>query len=269
MPESQLPLTIIVTTGNARDVIEDCLRSARWAGELLVVDSFSTDGTLEIARQYTDRILQRPFTAPQEQKNWAVSQARNPWVFILDPDERITTQLRAEVESALQSNSTLVGYRVPRLNYVLGEPLRIAAYFPDYQLRLFRRDAPRRPSQRVHGQDVFDGLVAALNAPLIHYAHRTVHQSMSTLLFGWAPLEAAERSSKGLGFNLLFRPFVAFALRYFVRGGWRAGLRGLAVSWLWAMYVASTYIYMWERGLGLPAEWWKADWNARNSGPQL
>ncbi len=268
MSQFQPPLTIIVTTGNAHNVIEDCLQSAQWADELLVVDSYSTDGTLEIARQYTDRILQRPFAAPQEQKNWAVSQARNSWVFILDADERITAELRAEIESALQSNSELVGYRVPRLNYVLGEPLHVAAYFPDYQLRLFRREASRQPSQRVHGKDVFSGPVDTLNAPLIHYAHRTVRQTLNTLLLGWAPLEAAERSNKRLGFNLLFRPFAAFALRYFVRGGWRAGLRGLAVSWLWAMYVASTFIYMWEQSLRLPAEWWKADWNARNSGLQ-
>ena len=147
-----VPISVIVPTGNRIDVIEDCLQSVRWADEVIVVDSFSTDGTLDVARQYADRVLQHEYGFSARQKNWAIPQASHEWVLIVDTDERVTAQLRDEIKETLRLPSPYVGYRIPRLNFLLGEPLHHTGYYPDYQVRLFRRDRGRYELRRVHAR---------------------------------------------------------------------------------------------------------------------
>src|SRR5215210_2149015 len=98
-------LSIIVPTNNRIDVVEDCLKSVRWADEVIVVDSYSTDGTLDIARKYADRVLQHEYGFSALQKNWAIPQATHEWVLIVDTDERVTPELRDEIEAVLQSSA--------------------------------------------------------------------------------------------------------------------------------------------------------------------
>ncbi len=267
---SCLPLTVIVPTGNSADVIEDCLRSVRWADEVLVVDSFSTDGTMEIAQRYADRILRHEYGYSALQKNWAIPQASHEWILLVDTDERVSLELRQEVQQALAHLSSFVGYRIPRLNYMLGQPIRRAAYHPDYQVRLFKRDHARYQLRRVHAHVVLDGPCGTLQAPLIHYAHRSLDQTLFNLLIRMTTWEAEQRQRvearrtdvPGLGLwpQLLLRPLAAFGLRYVRQGGWREGYRGLVVSMIWAMYVAVTYMKIWEAELDLPERWWRLDW---------
>jgi hypothetical protein len=266
-------LSVIVPAGDRADVIEDCLRSVRWADEVLVVDSFSRDGTLAVADKYADRVLRHEYGNSALQKNWAIPQARHPWVLIVDTDERVTAPLRAEIEAVLAAGGPAVGYRVPRLNIVLGQTVRHAAYYPDYQIRLFQRDLGRYNLRRVHAHVLLDGPCGTLQAPLVHYAHRSLDQTLRGLLLGMTTWEAEQRSheaqaagrapDRGLGANLLLRPAAAFGLRYFRQGGWRDGRHGLALSLIWAMYVAITYLKVWEQALDLPPQWWTDDWHRR------
>ncbi len=265
------PLSVIVPAGNAVAVIEDCLRSVRWADEVIVVDSFSTDGTREISELLADRVLEHEYGFSALQKNWAIPQASHAWVLILDTDERVTAELREEILALLTRCPSAAGYRIPRLNFVLGKPLTRAAYYPDYQVRLFRRDKARYDLRRVHAHVVLDGECATLVAPLVHYAHRTLDQTLRNLLLTMTTWEADQRGQmaparRGRWVDLLVRPLAAFALRYFRQGGWRDGYHGLVVSLLWAMYVCITYLKLWERELALPDRWWAADWQARGAG---
>src|SRR5687768_8987720 len=116
---SRAKLSVIVPTGNREDVIEDCLKSVRWADEVIVVDSMTTDGTLAIAQTYADRILRHDYGFSARQKNWAIPQAAHEWVLIVDTDERIPSRLREEIESALSSPQVHSGFRIPRINLVL------------------------------------------------------------------------------------------------------------------------------------------------------
>jgi len=267
------PLTVIVPTGNSVDVIEDCLRSVRWADELLVVDSFSTDGTMDIARRYADRILRHEYGYSALQKNWAIPQASHEWILLVDTDERVSSALRQEVRRVLEDDAPFVGYRIPRLNYMLGRPIHHAAYSPDYQIRLFKRDHARYQLRRVHAHVLLDGACGTLQSPLIHYAHRSLDQTLANLLVRMTTWEAEQRrlvdpgrarlSALGLWPQLVLRPLAAFGLRYVRQGGWREGYRGLVVSMLWAMYVAITYIKIWEAELELPERWWQEDWKRR------
>jgi hypothetical protein len=274
MDSPRAPLSVIVPTGSRDDVIEDCLKSVRWADEVIVVDSFSTDRTLEIARAYADRVLQHEYGFSALQKNWAIPQARHEWVLIVDTDERVTAELRAEIEQILAGAPPHAGYRIPRANVVLGRELRGAGYAPDYQVRLFRRDAARYDLRRVHAHMLLDGTSGTLRSPLLHYSGRSLDQVVGNLLVQMTTWEAEQRGAGAAGkrtkgmlwINLVFRPIAAFWLRYLRQGGWRDGYHGLVVSLIWAIYVAITYMKVWEQGLDLPEHWWRDDWRARSAG---
>ena len=266
------PISVIVPTGSRDDVIEDCLRSVRWADEVIVVDSYSTDGTLAIAKKYADRVLQHEYGFSALQKNWAIPQASHAWVLIVDTDERVSAELRAEIEALLRSNPAEAGFRIPRANIVLGRELRGAGYTPDYQVRLFRRDAARYDLRRVHAHIRLDGSCGTLRSPLVHYSGRSLDQMIGNLLLLMTSWEAeqraparAQRRARGMWINLLLRPIAAFGLRYFRQGGWRDGYHGLVVSLVWAIYVAITYMKVWEQGLELPEGWWSNDWYQREA----
>jgi glycosyltransferase involved in cell wall biosynthesis len=132
----------IVVCFNEERNIAACLDSLRWCDEIVVVDSFSTDRTVEIARQYTDRVIQRAWEGYRKQKAFAHSQATREWVLLVDADERVTPELRSEIRQALtQDRGRYAGYLVPRLMFYLGRWWRRGEWFPDYDIRLFRRDA--------------------------------------------------------------------------------------------------------------------------------
>jgi glycosyltransferase involved in cell wall biosynthesis len=266
---NHVPLTVIVPAGNRKDVIEDCLRSARWADELLVVDSYTTDGTLEIAQKYADRIIQNGYNFSAEQKNWAIPQASHEWVMILDTDERISPQLREEILSIISSGGACNGYRIPRLNYFLGKPVLHTGYYPDYQLRLFKRDHGRYSLRRVHAHVDLGGSMGTLHSPIIHYAHQTIDQTLKNLLILMTTWEGEQRREKvanrGIWLHIVFRPIAAFLLRYVWQGGWRDGYRGLILSVIWGMYVSIAYMKIWESNLDLAAQWWEKDWEQYNA----
>lgn len=265
-----VPLSVIVPTGNREDTIEDCLKSVRWAGEILVVDSISTDGTLQIAEKYADRILRHEYINSALQKNWAIPQATHEWVFIVDTDERVPAGLRNEIMALLNTHPPEAGFRIPRINYLLGREMLHMDYYPDYQIRLFRKEKGKYEPRNVHAHVLVEGLVGTLENPLVHYAHRSVEQTLENLLVLMTRWEAEQRSresaargvspTRGLWAKLIFRPIAAFGLRYFRQGGWREGTYGLVMSIIWAMYVSITYMRLWEEGLKLPDNWWQIHW---------
>jgi glycosyltransferase involved in cell wall biosynthesis len=240
---------------------------------VLVVDSFSTDGTLEIALRYADRILQHEYGFSASQKNWAIPQAQHPWVLIVDTDERVTQDLRQEIETVLVNPAPNLGFKIPRTNFFLNKELSWGGYTPDYQLRLFHRDHGRYDMRRVHSHVILDGPYGFLKTPLMHYTHQSLNQMLSNLLITMTTWEAQERElqsvrqgktpTRWMKLNLIFRPLAAFTLRYFKQGGWRDGIHGLVTSLVWAMYVQITYMKIWENSLKLPDRWWAEDWQKR------
>jgi glycosyltransferase involved in cell wall biosynthesis len=260
------PITALIPTGNSADVIRDCIESVRWADEILVCDSFSTDGTLEICREYGCRIIQHPYINSATQKNWAIPQATHPWILLIDTDERVTPALRDEIERTLRDPGDRRGFRIPRFNLAWGQPLRHGGYAPDYQLRLFGRDHARYQERQVHAHMVVDGAQGTLHNPFVHYAHRSLTQTLSNLLVRMTPWEAQARIARGERFSvwhLLLRPPAAFALRYIKQRGYRDGVRGLVMAVIWSCYVALTYLQMWEIEQQVAPRWWQEHWQAR------
>ncbi len=165
-----LPVSVLVPTLDEELNLPDCLRSVRnWADEIFVVDSFSHDRTLAIARELGAEVVQHRFESYSRQKNWALDTLpfRNEWVLILDADERLTPELRCEIERALRSDA-FDGYYVNRRVIFLGTWIRHAGWYPSWNLRLFRHRLGRYDDREVHEHVVLNGREGYLSADLLH-----------------------------------------------------------------------------------------------------
>lgn len=239
-------LSVIVIALNQEDNIGPCLESARFADEIVLVDTGSTDRTVELARAFTDRIFSTEWRGFGATKNFALEQARGDWVFSLDTDERVPDGLRDEILQVVENNGPLAGYRVPRKNYFCGRWVRRAGWYPDLTLRLFRRDKGRFWERAVHEEVRVDGPVGNLKTPLEHYSYRSMSEYVQRM-DRYARLAAQELAKSGrrpLAGELLWRPVAAFMNRYLIRLGLLEGLTGYTVSVLSGMYTFLKYYYL-------------------------
>ncbi|MGB5933709.1 MAG: glycosyltransferase family 2 protein, partial [Anaerolineae bacterium] len=169
-------LSAIVLTRDEERNIVDCLRSLSWADEVLVLDSGSEDATVALAQEMGARVETRPFDNYPCQRNAALELAQGRWVFFVDADERASEELAAEVRKVIAQEEA-EGFWVPRRNYIFGRWIRYAGWYPDYQLRLFRRHKGRYDESReVHELVILDGPQGYLGKPLIHYNYEDIGQ---------------------------------------------------------------------------------------------
>ncbi len=241
-------VTVTVITLNEIAHIDACLASARWADEVLVVDSGSTDGTPDRARALGARVIEHEWLGYAAQKNLAASAAAHDWIFSLDADERVTPELAADVRSAADANDGTAGYRMPRVTRYLGRWIRTTDWYPDYQLRLYDRRRAQWPPRLVHESVRADGPVGYLRHELQHYAYRDLshhHDVMDryTTLAARQMHEAGRRASFG---DLLLHPPAAFARNYLLRRGFLDGAPGLIISAMNAHYVLLKFAKLWS-----------------------
>ena len=242
------PLSALVTTKNEARTIRGCLESLRWADELVVVDSGSTDETLAIARSIADRVLEHEYENPAAQKNWALPQLAHPWTLILDADERVTPGLRNEIESVLEDPARRDGYWIYRENRFYGRAIRSAGWQRDKVLRLFdRRRGAYRPVL-VHEEIALDGRAGSLSERLLHEPYRDLDHYFEkwNRYAHWSAEDLRRRGVRASAARLLFRPWLRFARMYVLEGGFREGRRGLVLCWLAAFSVFAKYARRWE-----------------------
>ncbi|HYR53119.1 MAG TPA: glycosyltransferase family 2 protein [Candidatus Dormibacteraeota bacterium] len=242
-------LSALVTTKNEARTIRGCLESLRWAEELVVVDSGSTDGTLEIARSIADRVLQHEYENPAAQKNWALQALTHRWVLILDADERVTEALRAEIERILSDPGRRDGYWIGRENHFYGRAIRSAGWQRDKVLRLFDRTKGGYPPVLVHEEIELRGNAGALRAKLLHEPYHDLDRYFEKWnRYAIASAEELRRHGvRASASRLLFRPWLRFLRMYFLEGGIREGRRGIVLCWLAAFSVFAKYARLWER----------------------
>ena len=224
-------LTVIVPCCNEEQVIGDCLESVRWADEILVVDSGSTDRTLEIASAYTDRILQHEYINSAAQKNWAIPQASHAWVLIVDSDERVSANLSKEIKQIISSSPDRDGSWVRRENYVFGQRIRYTSWGKDRVLRLFRRDLGRYQTKRVHAEVMLEN-TGELQAPLLHLAVSSLER-WAEKINRYSTWKAEDKAQRGFGLPLvqvLCRPACRFFKEYVLCLGFLDGWGGFLVS---------------------------------------
>jgi glycosyltransferase involved in cell wall biosynthesis len=250
---------VLVPVKNEEHNLDACLRSVRWADEVVVVDSGSADGTLAIARAIADRVLEHEYVNSAAQKNWALPELTHRWVLIVDADERVTPALRAEIESVLANPRRADGYWIRRANHFLGRPIRSAGWQRDRVLRLFDRSKGEYAPVRVHEEVRIRGRVETLRERLVHHTYRDLDAYF--VKFGrytrWSAEELHDRGVRASGARLLLRPWLRFLRMYVLEGGFREGRTGIVLCMLAAFSVFTKYARLWEdeirnRGPGPP-----------------
>jgi glycosyltransferase involved in cell wall biosynthesis len=222
------PLSVLITTLDEEENLPDCLASCAFADEIVVVDSGSRDATRDIAERAGATVLVRPFDDHASQKNWGLEHVANRWVLVLDADERVTPDLRSEIERLLGAGDRRAGYRIRRRNHFLGRPILGCGWQRETVLRLFDRTRGRYAPRRVHEEVEIDGSVATLRGRLVHHTCRDLSTWIAKTV-RYAELGAEELRAQGrapMPGDLLLRPALRFLKQFVLQGGFRDGEEG-------------------------------------------
>lgn len=242
------PISATLIVFNEERNIAEALESAAWADEIVVVDSGSSDRTLEICRKFTDKILHRDWTGYADQKNFAVESARNDWIFSLDADERSSPGLSREIQDWAIRGFDRPGFRIPRVAYFLGRWIRHGEWYPDCQLRLFDRRRGRWEGGRVHESVKLDGKPGLLKGEIHHYTYRSLSDYLRRLdvYSSLAALDYRQQGKTATPARLLGNPIAAFVRSYLMKRGFLDGAPGLTVAVTAAISVFFKYAKLYE-----------------------
>ena len=242
-------LTVVTLTLNEERNITECLAKVQWADQRLVVDSGSTDRTVELARAGGAEVMQIEWKGYGHARNLALERASGDWVLWLDADERVPEALSGEIRQILATNDTQVsGYELARRAYFLGKWIRHCGWYPGYIVRLFRKGKAHFTETLVHEALTVDGPVGRMKNDLLHFTDHDLEQyfrkfnSYTSLA---ARDMAAARRSAGIA-DLLFRPPFMFLKMYVLRGGFMDGIHGFVLCVVSSAYVFVKYAKLWE-----------------------
>lgn len=237
-------LSAIIITKNEEENIARCLESLSFVDEIVVVDSGSTDGTLEIAKKYKANIFKRKFDDFSSQRNFAISKAQGNWILSLDADEEISEELALEIKNAIESE-VYNGYLIPRKNIIFGKEIKHTRWSPDKHIWLFKKGKGKF-ANLLHEEVEVEGKVGELSNAKIHHSHKNVSQFLEmTNAYTEYESESNQRSFSFIA--LFFFPLRSFFGRYIIKQGFRDGWRGFVLSYLRAIYQFLTYAKQWEK----------------------
>lgn len=250
-------LSVLLPTYNSAATVRATLESVKWADEILVVDSYGTDATLDICREYGARIIQHEYINSATQKNWAIPQCVHEWVLQLDSDEVLEEGAADEIRSIIaRAKADELVFWLPRKNFIFGEPIRLPSLYPDYQTRLFRRDVGRFEDKQVHARVCLAGRVGVLRHHILHHGMPTLTKQLSNL-DRYARYEADELWRSGNrfhGWQLVLRPWAIFLYFFVWERSFTAGPRGLMVAAINTTFDFWAHAKLWEiQSLGLDA----------------
>jgi len=241
-------ISIYMITYNNERTVEKALKSLAWADEIVVVDSFSTDKTVEICRTFTDKVVQRRWMGHQDQYQYAVALTTHPWVMFVDADEEVPPELAEEIRRTVSGDDKAPdGLIVYRRTYYLGRWIRYGGWYPDCEIRLYRREKGRWTGG-LHATPVVDGKVASLKNQFLHFNYRDISDQIQTI-DKYSRIAAADMLENGEPFSLfklLFHPPFRFLKEYFSKLGFRDGLPGLIIGISTMFYVFIKYAKLWE-----------------------
>ncbi|WP_121666246.1 glycosyltransferase family 2 protein [Mesonia aquimarina] len=241
-------LTALIPTGNEIHNIEEVIASVDFADEILVVDSFSTDGTFEKAKELADKVLQREFDYPSAQKNWAIPQAKHDWVLLVDADERVTSSLKEEILNVLKNPPTdIAGYWIGRQNYFMNKPINHSGWKNDKVIRLFKKDECQYNNKRVHEEIITEGNLGKLTHKFIHYTYTSFdnHIEKVNKYAWWRALDYKDKVGKLTAYHFIIKPFWGFFKHYIMQSGFRDGIPGLTIAFLRSYSIFTRYLKIW------------------------
>jgi glycosyltransferase involved in cell wall biosynthesis len=236
-------LSVTLITLNEEQNIRDCLESVRFAGEIILVDSGSRDRTLDIAKEFKVKIFQEAWQGFSGTKNSAQEKAQGDWILNIDADERVTPALRDEIQRLLREGTDCVGFKVPRKNFFCGQWIKHGGWYPNYQLRLYRKEAGRFAPREVHEQVEVQGRIGILNHPLEHYTYRSISDYLRRM-DRYSELSAVQYAKEGKKVSwpvIIFRSFFTFFQMWVLKRGFLDGANGLVLAGLYSQYTFAKY----------------------------
>lgn len=246
-----LKISAVIIAGNEEANIADAIRSVDFADEVIVVDSESTDRTREIAESLKARVIVRPWPGFSEQKQFGVDAAHHDWIFSLDADERVSPELRKEIEKIAASPDRADGYRIPRLSYYMGRAIRYSGWYPDWQLRFFDKRKGRWNGAIIHESVRMDddAKVEKLSGEIVHHTvegslhhHRMIGER-------YAPLAARQMFERGQRTSVLkiaTAGWMAFFSSYILKAGFLDGLAGFCIARFAGHHAFLKHLRLWE-----------------------
>ena len=245
-------ITAILTTFNEERNVEECLQSLAWCDEILVVDSFSTDRTPEIAQGFPNvTFRQHAYYGGAAQKNWSMRYARSEWILFFDADERCTPELRREIEARLAADPPINAYAIRRRAYFLDKRIRFSGWHNERVVRLVRRGTAGYQNKRVHAQMVTDGPAPLLHNPLEHFMVQDLGEYVQRVVrYGvWGAAQAYVDGKRSNALTIVGRPLWRFIRTFVLLGGFLDGLSGLVFCYLQAhgTFVKWSVLRSWRR----------------------
>ncbi len=258
LPQDREPISAFVICFNEQDQIAACLASLDFCDEILVIDSFSTDRTLEIAEEMGATLLQRPWPGYLKQKAFGLTQVKHDWVVNIDADERVSPELRENILRVLSEEKQLaargeerrkiVGYNVNRVVFYLGRWWRKGGWYPEYRLRVFRRDSVVWGGVEPHEKAIVSGETAILPGELLHYTYKDMNAQFAQLhsLSSSAAKADYQDGRRADIVKLLVNPVLRMLKFYLLKKGYREGTAGLIVAIAEGYYTFMKYAKLWE-----------------------
>jgi glycosyltransferase involved in cell wall biosynthesis len=275
------PISAIIHTLNEIEQIEECLRTVEWADEIYLVDSLSTDGTVQHVRERfpAARVEEREYLGAAATKNYAIDRAAHDWIFVIDADERVTPKLRDEILRTLEGPLDRWAYSVGRRNFMLGREVRFSGLQRDRVTRLFHRGHARYPNKRVHADLIVDGPTADLRHKMLHYYIRSFDHMIAkmTRYANWGAAQMFIDGRTTSAWGIFSHPFGKFVRDYILNLGFLDGARGLISVGMHVYYTFWKYAKLWElqqlKRLGKPVplpeldqeeERWELPWRKQS-----
>jgi glycosyltransferase involved in cell wall biosynthesis len=241
-------VSVYMITYNNEETVERALKSVTWANEIVVVDSFSSDRTVEIGRRFTDKLFQRKWPGHRDQYQYAADLTTHEWIMFVDADEEVPPELAEEIRGALSEKAGEVdAFFVYRRTFYLGRWIRYGGWYPDGEIRLYRRNKGRWVGG-LHARVVVSGRVQPLKNLYHHYTYRNISDQIQTI-DKYSKIAAEDMVQQGKRFSLLkllFHPPFRFIKEYFFKSGFRDGLPGLVIVISTMYYVFIKYAKLWE-----------------------
>lgn len=247
MTNDKIKLSILILTYNEEKYISDLLEKINFADEIIVLDSYSTDRTVEIIENFSSvKLIQNKFKNYADQRNFAIAHSKNDWVLFLDADERLTPELELEIKSLLvDSNMEAVAYSMPRIFMFNEKAMHFTGTQKDLVLRLFNKNyCSYQTDKLVHEKLEVNGNSSVLKNKMIHYTYYD-YQIFKKKVVKYGVLKAEEKNTKGKKYSFLmhfFHPIFTFISYFFLKLGFLDGYRGLILSYLFALSVNARYV---------------------------
>jgi (heptosyl)LPS beta-1,4-glucosyltransferase len=242
-------LSVVISAYNEELPIKRCLSSVQFADEIIVVDNESVDNTVSSAKKFTNNIYTKSNQLMLNiNKNFGFTKAKSDWILNLDADEEITPDLAKEIQSVIQSDRLENGYWIKRKNFSFGKWIQHGLWWPDKQIRLFRRNKGEFPCYHIHEYIKVDGLVGELKNPYNHYNYESIHQYLTKIdrASSSEAISLKEIHYQLAWFDALRFPISDFIKIFFAQHGYKDGLHGLMLALFQSFYSFSVFAKVWE-----------------------